>query len=439
MTIRKLDTAAKQLSMSDTIKGSQASDKVTATSVADMAAPAPVSIPVVPVASASATGAKSNVYMVNSQLSLNQLHAELSRYGTIGLLRIVLDRDGRETTRNIAIFHDDVYQRLLAEGFGNRSRWNQDFSVHPFEVKEFDLPGSGKTQTLFVPVPNELLTKDGVVRGEITDKLQHLVDWEVLPADCWKLTIPLKSRERGGIRGGFFISFRGLTMNHIALARVALTDTRWDCLADPNQDNHNVFRCYWARDRDADGKPKKDDTPANPAKPVKERKANKPRKGRKGPKSPKSPKADKPAKADKPSKSRKSPRKSPRAPAEPQTVAMPVMAQPTLLTRKDAPAVEVAPPTTSVVAVPAPTIPTPTVVVPAPVVAVPAPTIPTPTVAVLPPVVSAVPLPPVVRAPVLPPPVVPPVATPNATPSPKILMPQPTVAVVLPPVAATSN
>jgi hypothetical protein len=356
----------------------------------------------------------SNVYMVYSKLSLTQLHMDLLRYGTIGLLRIVLDGDGRETTRNIAIFHDDVYQRLLADGYGDRNRWNKDLSVHPFEVKEFDLPGPGKTQTLFVPVPNELLTTDSVVRKEIVDKLQHLVDWEVIPPACWKLIIPLKSREHGGIRGGLLIAFRGLDVNHIALVRVALMDTRWDCLADENEYNHHVFRCYWARDRDEDGKatskvarsPKVERSPKLP----RVERSPKGKKERRGPKPPKA-KTPVPTHPQKERKVRKSP-KSPKVPkdtVELQTVAMPVAPQPVLITLKEVPTASTVP----IEPIPVmPTVPVPPVVVPT-VPVVPTPPVP-PVVVPTPPVppvvgrVPAVPLPPVTKLVV--PPVPPPVA-----------------------------
>lgn len=187
------------------------------------------------------------VYLVHSRWSLTKLDAFLSDFGDVGYLRIVYDNAGSETDRTIAVLPQATFDELCNEGY-DRRQYGKGFVISPFLLKDNNFPGEGRTKTLFVPVPKNLSADDETVVNTITDKLKHLAEWGIVPVESWSVNAPLKSREKGGIRGGCFISFkRDVPLECLAMVRVLLTDTYWPEYG--VEEERAVFRCFWARDR----------------------------------------------------------------------------------------------------------------------------------------------------------------------------------------------
>ena len=189
------------------------------------------------------------VYVIHSKWSLLKLDTFLSEYGEVGFLRIVYDKDGNETDRNIAILPENSYNALCKDGF-DRRQYGKGCVIAPYVLRDNNFPGEERTNTLFIPVPKDLGADDDTVVGAINDKLKHLSDWNITPTDSWSVNAPLKSREKGGIRGGCFVSFkRDVPLECRAMVRVLLSDTYWPESEENSSEERPIFRCFWARAR----------------------------------------------------------------------------------------------------------------------------------------------------------------------------------------------
>jgi len=196
------------------------------------------------------------VYLINSKWSLERIDTFLKGYGNsddedggVGFLRIVYDKNGQETPRNIAILEKYVYDNLCKDGY-NQRQYGKGVHIAPYNLLASNFPTEGKTTSLFIPVPNELCNDDDRVLNSINEKLKHLSLWNILPEDSWSVSAPLKSREKGVINGGCFVSFkRDVSLDARAMTRVLLTDTYWPESPDDDNDERPIFRCFWARAR----------------------------------------------------------------------------------------------------------------------------------------------------------------------------------------------
>lgn len=197
------------------------------------------------------------VYMVYSRWSLHKLDTFLQNYGSVGFLRVVFGPNDEETDRTIAILTPDVYEKLCEDGYGDEQHVSKDkrsyghgCRVIPFKLNDSSYPGEGRNKTLFVPVPKDISSDDTWANSVVHDKLIHLSEWGIIPANSWSINVPLNSREKGGVRGGCFVSFmRNVSLERIAMTRILLTDTYWPPHGS-DEDDRAVFRCYWARDRE---------------------------------------------------------------------------------------------------------------------------------------------------------------------------------------------
>lgn len=199
------------------------------------------------------------VYMIYSKDSLNKLDKILEDYGGVGFLRIVFGPDNKETDRTIAILATSVYDALCADGYGGDRKkdgkedrsYGRGFRAVPFELNAHSYPGEGHNKTLFVPVPKTVADDDTWVSESVRDKLIHLAEWDIIPADSWSINVPLKSRATGGVRNGCYISFkRDVHIDRIAMTRVLLADTYWPVYGTESSEERSVFRCHWARERE---------------------------------------------------------------------------------------------------------------------------------------------------------------------------------------------
>lgn len=187
------------------------------------------------------------VFLLHCKWSIHNLDKFLSKYGTVGTLRIVYTNNRVETNRTIAILSDDVFQKLQNEGYDVRSP-DRELTISRFELRESCFPTQDRNSTLFIPVPNSLILQDDFVHEEINAKLKHLAHWNIIPDDSWTLRVPLKSREKGEIKSGCFIKFNDdVHINDIAVARILMTDTYWG--TEIEDEEPPVFKCFWARNK----------------------------------------------------------------------------------------------------------------------------------------------------------------------------------------------
>lgn len=192
------------------------------------------------------------VYLIYSPWSLNRIDSFLSKYGDVGFLRIIYDRDGNETNRTIAIISDEAYVELCKDGF-NRQR-DTELIITPFILKDNNFPYKGYTTSLFVPVPSDLRSDDTFVVNTVNDKIQHLSSWGIIDDDSWTVSAPLKSREKGAIRGSCFVSFKKeVPLQRRAMIRLLLTDTYWN----ESEKAQTIFNCFWSRARKPNREPTK--------------------------------------------------------------------------------------------------------------------------------------------------------------------------------------
>lgn len=192
------------------------------------------------------------VYLIYSKLSLPNLDNILREHGDVGFLRIVYDNEGKETDRTIAILPDAAYESLCYNGYGVSKQdgptYGKGLRIARYELRDSNYPGEGRTKSLFVPVPRSIGSDDNQVIATVVDKLKHLAEWLIIDNDSWSINVPLKSREKGGVRSGCFISFkREISLERIAMVRILLTDTYWPEQSDSEE--RPIFKCYWARDR----------------------------------------------------------------------------------------------------------------------------------------------------------------------------------------------
>ena len=202
------------------------------------------------------------VYFIYSKWSLAQMDKFIQEFGNAGFLRIIFDPEGKETDRTLAIMDEETYKALVEAGYGDTKGKTGNtkpvgFRIGVFNLKENNYPHEGLDVNLFVPVPKELSSDETTVTKTVTDKLEHLVQWNIIPDKSWKLTVPLASRETGGVRGGCFIVFNPeVALGRVAMVRLLLTDTYWPAVGEAER---SIFRCHWARLREENVKnaPKK--------------------------------------------------------------------------------------------------------------------------------------------------------------------------------------
>lgn len=186
------------------------------------------------------------VFLIYSGWSLPKIDNFLSEYGEAGFLRIIYEKNHKETNRNLAILSEETFTALCSEGYNTR-RYGGDFLIARFVLRENNFPKSTHSFNFYIPVPQELIDEDVFVVNAIEDKLKYLSEWEIIPVNSWSIKVPLKSRETGGIRSGCFVKFKKeVENNNIAMARLLINDTYWPSLDNNVKDRAN-FKCFWAR------------------------------------------------------------------------------------------------------------------------------------------------------------------------------------------------
>lgn len=189
------------------------------------------------------------VYLIRSKWSINMIDNFLFKYGEVGFLRIVYDGENKETNRTIAIIPSSTFETLCKEGHGDgsKSTSKKDFKISKYILNKNNFPSKDCTKSFFIPIPP--LYQETEVVDTVEDKLNHLSEWEILSKNSWEINVPVESREKGGIKGGCFVSFKNeITLQQLAMVRLLLTDTYW-----PQKEGiteRPIFRCFWSKKRE---------------------------------------------------------------------------------------------------------------------------------------------------------------------------------------------
>lgn len=162
--------------------------------------------------------------MIYSPLSL----AEISKRLNGKALMMHIDyHQGYETNRTIV---------LLEEGADTK-----EFSISPYEIRDYNLPGQGKVFSFFIPL-----------EGHDPQRIRDLLSICVTAGLChgYTLTVPLVSRFTGEQANHCIVEFDShVDREDIARIRVLLDGMAW-CAGVPD----DRIRCSWGRGRR--GKPK---------------------------------------------------------------------------------------------------------------------------------------------------------------------------------------
>lgn len=201
------------------------------------------------------------VYLLRSKTTLPRIAEILKKFGCdFAELRIMYDKFGKETSDgNLVLLDTSAYNKLVESGFGEDQdrQSRKEFKIKPFVIDKRKFPHEYQSDVLFVPVPKALDATDETVKQEIHARLTTLSNWDVLPSKSWNLTVPLDSRETGGVRSGCFITFNEtVTLPQKAVTRILLNDTYWATPVRTNRALPNgqlvsreerlTFHCYYA-------------------------------------------------------------------------------------------------------------------------------------------------------------------------------------------------
>lgn len=187
------------------------------------------------------------LYIIHSKWSLTRIDKFTSQYGRVGTLRIICDGD-RETNRNLALLETDVYDKLVAKGYGEREN-KKGYQISVFNNNALELPRKDCNRNLFIPVPEIFRNDDFKVIEIITEKLEYFVEWDMLPNECWNIEVLYKSREKGEISKGCFVIFDDdLPLTTIARARLLMTGIYWPEHDSAKGKEREKFVSLWALD-----------------------------------------------------------------------------------------------------------------------------------------------------------------------------------------------
>lgn len=185
------------------------------------------------------------LYIVYSSWSLSrieELFDDYDQHDGIGPMRIDRFR-GEETNRTICLLKPELYQNLVAAGFTQR-RYNFDFSIAEFKLREHNYPREGESRNLFVPLSHKLDANES--RRQLENKLLELCKFGVLNEGDYKVTIRLTSRHENNHTGSAFLIFkREVHLDQIAVAKIVLHDTWW---YDSSDESYELAQCFWAKE-----------------------------------------------------------------------------------------------------------------------------------------------------------------------------------------------
>jgi hypothetical protein len=184
-----------------------------------------------------------NVFIVYSRKSLDSITEILLdlNAGDVSYCKIIRDGEGRETNRTLVVADESVYKAAANEGLTSRS-FNRDFTITRYKLTERNAPKEDQTYKLFIPYPK--------LRGinaekQLDDMLQRLVDVNLLAKNSYRITVPLKSRQTGVVKGSIFVTFdSSVDKELIQLVKLIIDGAHW---FSEDEDESEEVKCFWAR------------------------------------------------------------------------------------------------------------------------------------------------------------------------------------------------
>lgn len=153
-------------------------------------------------------------------------------------VRVVHDKSGRETNRNMAYLPKDAIDRL------------PELDIKPYKFQDHLIPKDGFTQNFYVPFPKKLTLTIDECRGILSKKLHSFVKTGLISESNYKLQVPFKSRQFGTFHGAVFVLFTGdVDTKVLAKIRGVVDYSQWKERDNTDDDPKNyIMRCLWARE-----------------------------------------------------------------------------------------------------------------------------------------------------------------------------------------------
>ena len=187
------------------------------------------------------------IYIIYSSWSICKMKDFLDNIlpDNVGLLKIVYDTIGNETNKTIVLMSNELYDKLLELGYGTY-RYGIDFIIKRYKLGNYILPGENKSNNLFIPTIHK--TTELFITTVLTNKLELLVKYNIIPPQSWRIKCPLNSRENGFIKLGCFIFFKPeISDYNIGVVKFLLQNLRWIDGDSPGEKYDNMIKCYWAK------------------------------------------------------------------------------------------------------------------------------------------------------------------------------------------------
>jgi hypothetical protein len=151
-------------------------------------------------------------------------------------VRVIHDKSGRETNRNIAFLPKEAESKL------------PELEVNSYKFQDHLLFREGFTQNFYVPFPKKLDISISDCRHILSQKLQSFVKTGWLKDDQFTIQIPFKSRQFGTLQGAMFVLFHDVDPKVLAMIRFVIDYSSWKTCPDNEDPRNYVMRCLWAKE-----------------------------------------------------------------------------------------------------------------------------------------------------------------------------------------------
>ena len=188
----------------------------------------------------TATNRSFPVFIVYSRDSLGNIRDILSEVDSspIGPMRVVYEGD-RETNRTIVVIREQHFSKLEALGFTEK-RTDRDFYIKRYVTKKSEFPNPNYRYVWHIPLPFKE-NDANKIKAEINERLERLVNFNIIPDNSWEVVIPLESRETGKLKDSCFVIWKEVGES-VVLSRAILQDTLWN-------DGVNRINISWSKER----------------------------------------------------------------------------------------------------------------------------------------------------------------------------------------------
>lgn len=192
------------------------------------------------------------VCLIYSLLPIPEIKEILGKYrGEYSSLRIFKHKNRNkewvDSNRTIILISQELFENLIKAGLHkpirDPSRPDWDFRIVPYEVRDKNLPRANAKKDFFIPIPGELGLTIRNVENIINDKMEPLINFNVIGKEQFSVKIPQRSRSRtsGKIHGSCFLTFNDeVSEKTAALVKAVIDDTYWG-------ESSYTFHCFWAR------------------------------------------------------------------------------------------------------------------------------------------------------------------------------------------------